>query len=372
MKYIYKHILKPLLFLINPEFIHNLFIFKGRLIGRSRVAREIISMSMRYDSPILSQEVAGIKFKNPVGLAAGFDHNGKLTEVLSSVGFGFQSIGTVTYSPYKGNAKPRLVRLPKSQSILVNKGFKSDGIVKVLNRNIRDWESSFKVGISIGATNSESTSTPNTQIEDILKSFKYLKHHKLIQRFAYVEINISCPNVLGSGSLTVPGDLTKLLRGVREININKPIFVKFGLDIEWERARELIQIMISYSVDAIIISNLLKDRDAKGVDSIEREKIKNLKGNLSGRPTFDLSNELIQKVYKEFGKSIKIIGVGGIFSAQDAYEKIRSGASLIQLVTGMIYEGPHLIGDINRGIEELLKRDGYTSLQEAVGSGVKT
>ncbi|MBI2357085.1 quinone-dependent dihydroorotate dehydrogenase [Candidatus Dojkabacteria bacterium] len=371
VKTLYKYILKPILFRFDPEFIHNLFTSRGRLLGRFRLTRSILKNAFRYDSPSLHQEIAGIKFKNPVGLAAGFDYDGKLTEVLESIGFGFQSIGTVTYSPYEGNSKPRLARLPKSKSLLVNKGFKSDGIEKVLNRNVREWNETFKVGISIGATNSKECSTPKAQIEDIIKSFSYLKSHKLLERFSYLELNISCPNVLGSGSLADTENLEDVLSKIKELGIDKPIFVKFQLEIEWEKARKLIEIIIKYGVEAIIIANLLKQREGSEIRKEELESVKNLKGNFSGKPTFNLSNELIEKTYREFGDRIKIVGLGGIFNAEDAYEKIKRGASLVQLITGMIYEGPQVIGDINRGLERLLRKDGYKSVDEAVGSAVK-
>lgn len=368
---IYKGILKPILFLFDPELVHNAFTYKGRLLGRLPLVRYLVSKIYKYESSFLKQEIAGIRFSNPVGLAAGFDYNGKLTQILESIGFGYQSIGTVTYSPYKGNPKPRLVRMPRSKGILVNKGFKSDGIVKVLNRNVREWSDTFQVGISIGATNSKECSTPSAQIEDIIKSFRVLKNHRLTRRFAYIELNISCPNVLGSGSLASPEYLTKVLAGIRTVGINKPLFVKFQLEMDWERVKELVEIMIKYKVDAIILSNLLKSRESMDIDDKERERIKDMKGNISGKPTYNLSNDLIEKVYREYGDKIKIIGLGGIFNAQDAYEKIRRGASMVQLITGMIYEGPKVVSDINRGIVDLLRKDGLSSIQEAVGSGVK-
>lgn len=367
----YTKVVKPILFKFDPETIHNLFTSTGRFMGGSSIIRRILHKTLRYDSQFLEQEVAGISFKNPVGLAAGFDYNGNLTQVLESVGFGFESVGTVTYSYYEGNKKPRLVRLPKSQSILVNKGFKSDGIKAVLNRNMPRWSKTFNVGVSIGATNSKECSTPLAQIEDIIRSFEYISTHEILKRLSYLELNISCPNVLGSGSLATPEYLKMVLGKIRKIGINKPLFVKFQLEIEWEKAKELIQIMIDHNVDAVILSNLLKNREAESIANEDKEFVKDLKGNFSGKPTYELSNQLIEKAYREFGDKIKIIGLGGIFSAQDAYEKIKRGASLVQLITGMIYEGPQLIGEINRGLEELARKDGFKNIQEAVGSGAK-
>jgi len=364
---IYKRILKPILFKLDPEYVHDRFTSSGRIFGKSKLLKNAISKLYRYHSNMLEQNICGIRFNNPVGLAAGFDYNGNLTQVLSSVGFGFESVGTVTYSCYEGNTKPRLARLPKSQSILVNKGFKSDGIHKVLNKNLSFWGEDLKVGISIGATNSKECSTPERQIDDIEKSFKYLKDHKILERLAYVELNISCPNVLGSGSLASPRSLEDVLKRIRAIGIAKPLFVKFQLEIAWKDAKELINIMIKYNIDAIILSNLLKNRDEVYFKDRELNMVKELKGNFSGKPTEELSNDLISKVYKEYGDRIKIIGLGGIFNANDAYKKIRLGASLVQLITGMIYEGPSVVKNINKGLEELLMKDGFKNISEAVG-----
>ncbi len=368
----YKYILKPLLFLFDPEDIHDFFTNSGEFLGKSKVAKYITNKLFKYSDKRLEQNIAGSVFKNPIGLSAGFDYNGRLTQILSDVGFGFESVGTVTFSEYLGNTKPRLARLPKSQSLLVNKGFKSEGIHKVLNERVLPWDKeNYTVGISIGATNSPECSTPKAQIEDILKSFKALKSHSKLNDIGYIELNISCPNVLGSGSLATPEMLREVLSKIRSLGIIKPLFIKFQLEIEWELAKELIQIMIEYKVDAIIVANLLKHREDKYFKNGELEKVNDLKGNFSGKPTFDLSNELIGKVYSEFGEKIKIIGVGGVFNAKDAYKKIELGASLVQMITGMIYEGPQVIGQINERLVEILKEKGFKNISEAVGSSFR-
>lgn len=365
---IYKYIIKPILFRFDAEEVHNSFTKLGEFFGKSSLIKRFISLFLKYENGDLEQNLFGLKFNNPVGLAAGFDYNAKLTNVLDSVGFSFESVGTVTFSPYEGNMKPRLVRLPNSQSLLVNKGFKSHGIHRVLSE-INMWdENNFNVGISIGATNSEKCSTDKLQIKDIIQSFEYLKNSSIIDKFAYLELNISCPNVLGSGSLADPINLRKVLNEIRKLKIEKPLFVKFQLEIDWELAKKLIKIMIEYNVDAIILSNLLKHRDTGLINEKDLDNIKELKGNFSGKPTFNLSNDLISKVYLEFGDKIKIIGLGGIFSAEDAYRKMELGASLVQLITGMIYEGPQLIGDINKGILSIMRSKGFRNISEVIGS----
>lgn len=369
INFAYQNIFKPLLFLCDPEKVHNRFTKIGSLLGKNRFTRKLLKSILRYNNLMLRQNLFGVEFINPIGLSAGFDYDGYMTEILGSVGFGFESMGTVTYKYYEGNKKPRLVRLPKSRSLLVNKGFKSEGIKKVLTHSPNFEDKDINIGISIGATNSPETSTSKTQIEDILSSFKYLTSHKKAENFAYYELNISCPNVLGVGTLAEPKQLREILFKIREIGIKKPLFVKFQLEIDWRLARELIEIMIEHKVDAIILSNLLKNKENFEFKKQEIEKIikKDLKGNFSGKCTQELSNELISKTYKEFGDRIKIIGVGGVFCAEDAYEKIKRGASLVGLITGMIYEGPQVVGEINEGLARLLKEDGYKNISEAIG-----
>lgn len=367
ISFLYRHIAKPVFFTQDPEKIHDLITRSGQTIGRFSLTRSITKGLFSYSHPALEVSIGGIKYKNPIGLSAGFDYDGKLTNILPDVGFGFESIGTVTNSPYVGNQKPRLGRLPKSKSLLVNKGFKSEGLVKVLEKNVRFADSDFRYGISIGATNSPKTATADTQKEDIFKSFKYLNQHPSAKKFSYFELNISCPNVAGSGNLANPKDLEDMLSKLDKLKLKRPLWVKFQLEIDWPDAQKLIKIMVKHKVQAIVIANLLKNRQSSFLDKSEVNDIKDLKGNLSGKPTWKLSNELISKTYQHFGDKIIIVGVGGVFSAEDAYEKIKLGASLVQLITGMVYEGPQLIGEINKGLKELLEKDGYKNIAEAVG-----
>lgn len=367
---IYKKVIKPILFKQDPEIVHEGFTKFGIFIGKFWLTKKITKLFFYYKNKKLEQNYFGIHFKNPIGLSAGFDYNVELSKVIGDIGFAFASGGTVTYNEYEGNTKPRLKRLPRSKSLLINKGFKSKGIKKVLKNISFTKINSAQIGISMGATNSPNTCTSDAQIFDILESFKYLINHKKAEKFAYYELNISCPNVAGSGALTEPNVLENLLSELRKLDIKKPLFVKFQLEIEWNHAKELIQIMINHNVDAVIIANLLKKKSNYGFDKKEINEIidNNLKGNFSGKSTEELSNDLIGRVYQEFGNQIKIIGVGGIFSAEDAYEKIKRGASLVQLITGMVFEGPHLIGGINKKLVSFLERDEYENLSEVIGS----
>ncbi|MCD5390015.1 MAG: quinone-dependent dihydroorotate dehydrogenase [Candidatus Pacebacteria bacterium] len=370
---IYKNLIKPILFKQDPEQVHDKFTKIGVYMGKFWITKKITKIFFHYENPRLEQTYFGIHFKNPVGLSAGFDYNVQLTNILGDVGFGFMSGGTVTFHKYKGNSKPRLKRLPKSQSLLINKGFKSAGLKKVLKDISFTKYNSAKVGISIGATNSPYLCNPKEQVNDILKSFAYLMSHHHLDSFAYFELNISCPNVAGSGVLTEPDILDNLLQNVREIIGDRVLFVKFQAEIDWDDARELVQIMINHNVEAIIVANLLKNKSNYDFNKKEISEIidNNLMGNFSGKPVEPFADSLISNIYKEFGTEIKIIGVGGIFSAEDAYEKIKRGASLVQLITGIVFEGPSLIGNINKKLVQLLKNDGYTNINEAIGSYYK-
>jgi dihydroorotate dehydrogenase subfamily 2 len=364
----YQKVLKPLLFQFDAEAIHDLMTNAGELLGDFPITRQATHRLFAYEHEALSQVIDGTPFKNPIGLSAGFDYNARLTSILPSVGFGFASVGTVTRKYYEGNPKPRLGRLPKSKSLLVNKGFKSLGIERVLNNHVKLVDAGFQAGISIGATNSPQTATTETQIEDIVSSFSYLKNHKRSLDFSYYEVNISCPNVRGSGNLASPQSLTTVLTELASLKLKKPLWVKFPIEQSFEESKPLLKIMIDKGVQAVVIGNLAKSRSNSALQLDELKTIEHAKGNFSGKPTWELSNALIKHTYKTFGNDIKIVGVGGVFSAADAYQKITLGASLVQLITGMIFMGPQLIGQINKGLVEQLHQDGLEHISEAIGS----
>ncbi|MDO8515163.1 MAG: dihydroorotate dehydrogenase 2, partial [bacterium] len=276
---------------------------------------------------------------NPIGLAAGFDYNGHLAKVMKKVGFGFNTVGTVTLKPYAGNPKPRLGRLPKSQSLFVNKGFRNDGVVAICKRleekDLKDVVLGISVGSAVGS------------IDEYLEVFDYLKNKDYVK---YFELNISCPNLAVSGSFYNSSHFTDL---VKNIKVSKPVFVKMPNEISFSDIDPLIKIALKYGLNGVILSNLVKDRKNKYLNSFELSKFKNLKGNFSGKPCFENSNKLIAHVKKTFDKDCVIIGCGGVFSASDAYEKIKLGADLVQMITGLIYEGPQIVGQINRGLVKL-------------------
>ncbi|MFH1425131.1 MAG: quinone-dependent dihydroorotate dehydrogenase [archaeon] len=364
--HIAKHLYKPykkILFLQDPEKVHDKFTNLGEKLGKSKFKKGTISKLFNYQNKKLEKKILGITLKNPIGLAAGFDYEGKLTQILPSVGFGFHTIGSVTYRSYEGNPKPRLARLIKSKSILVNKGLKNTGSKNIIS-NLKNLNFEIPLGISIAKTNCKTTSTDKAGIKDYIQSLKLWESSKL---GSYYEINISCPNVFGGEPFTTPKKLDFLLREIDKLKIKKPIFLKMPIDLTEKQTNALCEVALKHNIHGLIFGNLTKNRNNPHIQEKDLNKISSLKGNLSGLPTKELSNKLIKFAYKKYKDKFIIIGCGGVFSAKDAYEKIKLGASLIQLITGIIYQGPQLIGEINQGLISLLEKDGYKNISEAVG-----
>lgn len=295
----------------------------------------------------LGKTVLGVRFENPIGLSAGFDYDGHLARVMKHIGFGFNTVGTVTARAYEGNKKPRLVRLVESKSILVNKGFKSSGALEVARRlNEKDLRG-HTIGISVGSSNVPEVNTINKAIEDYLFTFDVFKDKRYVK---YFELNISCPNTSLTESFIDTKNFRKLAREVKKLNLEKPFFVKMPSEATEEVAVDLINESLKQDIRGFIFSNLVKDRKNKHLVRSELERVADYKGNFSGKPTFENSNRLIKVARKKFGNEIAIIGCGGVFNAHDAAEKFKAGADLVQLVTGMIFEGPQIAGEINSTI----------------------
>jgi dihydroorotate dehydrogenase len=369
--WVYTKCIKPLLFRHDPEWVHDRALIIGKRFGNSRIMRAILRAFFVRKYANLQQNIAGIDFALPVGLSAGFDKNGELLGVLPTLGFGFTQVGTVTLHSYEGNPPPRLYRLPQSKSIVVYYGLKNEGVLPIMDR-VRASRTSiplenFPISISIGKTNSNATCTEEAGITDYVSCLQMVQDSG---QGDFYTLNISCPNTFGGEPFTTPERLEKLLAAIQEKSKpNKPLFIKMPINLPWEEFHKLLEVCDQHGVDGVIIGNLNKNHtDPTVKDSIPDH----VRGGLSGLPTKELSNNLIAKTYAMYGKRFVIIGVGGVFTAKDAYEKIRLGASLIQLITGMIYEGPQLIATINQGIARLLERDGFSHISEAVGIDVQT
>jgi dihydroorotate dehydrogenase subfamily 2 len=359
---LYRIFLKRIIFLFNSELMHDLFTLVGEIIGKVKPLRIFTHKLFKYQSKKLLQEISAIKFGSPIGLAAGFDYQARLYKILPQVGFGFGTIGTITNKPYQGNPKPRLGRLVKSKSLLVNKGFKNQGIDLILKK-LRKTKFEYPVGISIGKTNSTKPMTQQQAVDDIVEAFKKTEKAKI--PFSYYELNISCPNLYGTVSFYPPENLKELLAVVTSLKLKKPLFIKMPIEKNEEEILAMLKVIVSFPVNGIIIGNLQKNRKDPSLKQNEVAKYKI--GNFSGKPTEKRSNELIKLAYNKFGGKLIIIGCGGVFSGKDAYKKIRLGASLVQLITGLIFEGPLLASQINLELDDLLKKDGFNHISQAIG-----
>lgn len=371
--FLYRSILKPIFFLQDPEVVHDGMTEAGEALGKYKISRSLTLLMFGYKNKMLEQTVAGIFFQNPIGLAAGFDKDARLTQILPEVGFGFEEVGSITAKAYQGNPKPRLYRLPEKNSLRVNYGLKNLGAERIHDKLKNIFASAnpelpptpslnkegerMVLGISIAKTNNEYTSHLGSGAED------YFFTYKLFQNVGdYFTINISCPNTCEVRPIFAePENLNKLLQKLFSIPKTKPVFIKLSPDLPESQLMEILAVCGNHPVDGFVCGNLTKE------NSFDHEG----KGGFSGKAVWELSNKLIATVYKYYHGQKTVIGCGGVFSAEDAYQKIRLGSSLIQLITGMIFQGPELIGEINRGLVELLKRDGLHNIAEAVGADNK-
>lgn len=361
----YQYLAKPILFQLPAEEVHEGMTHLAERIGESSLAKKIIARTLVEKNPMLTQTILGMTFENPIGLSAGFDYEAKLTQLLPSLGFGFETIGTITNKPYDGNPSPILGRLPKSQSLMVNKGFKNLGAKKTI-ANLTGLQFDFPLGVSIGRTNSRKITTQRQSITDILLSFQLFEHAPL--HHSYYELNISCPNLYGDITFYPPENLDELLHEIDGLHLSRPVFIKMPIEKTNNEVLSMLHVIAKHSPVGVIFGNLQKNR--KTPELVPSEVQRFPLGNFSGRPTFSRSNELISLTYKQYKERFIIIGTGGVFSAEDAYEKILRGASLVQLITGMIFKGPQLISEINHGLTRLLEQDGFTHLSQA--RGIKT
>ena len=357
MRIKYKWVLRPIFFKIDPEKIHDYAIAVGCYLGKYSFTRKIAGCFWNYRNPILEQNIFGINFKNPVGLAAGFDKNADLTDILPSLGFGFTEVGSITGEACLGNPKPRLWRLKKSKSLAVYYGLKNDGCDAIAEK-LTGKKLAMPLGINIAKTNCKETVDTSAAIEDYFKAYRAFANIG-----DYFAINISCPNAFGGQPFTDKAKLNALLEKITSIPKNKPIFLKISPDLSKKEVDEIIETALQFKIDGFICTNLTKNRNNKNI----LDKIVPASGGLSGKVVDSLSDELIRYIYKKTNGHFVIIGCGGIFSAEDAYRKIKTGASLVELITGMIFEGPQLISEINMGLVKLLKKDGYQNISEAIG-----
>lgn len=309
--------------------------------------------------PMLAIRVAGIDFPNPLGLAAGFDKNAEVPNAMLRLGFGFVEVGAVTPRPQAGNDRPRVFRLSEDDAVINRYGFNNEGLEKIAARLARRRRIGV-VGINLGA-NKDSAD----RIEDFVQSVRRLEG--LVD---FYTVNVSSPNTPGLRALQDKAALTELLSRViaarDALTVKAPVFLKVAPDLEDADKADIASAVLEQKIDALIVSNttIARPNWLKSAKASE-------KGGLSGRPLFIPSTELLAEFYEMLKGRTPLIGVGGVSSLEDAYEKIRAGASLVQLYSALIYEGPSLIPSIIEGLPMRLKADGFSSLTQAVGSGLR-
>lgn len=353
---LYRFVIKPILFRQDPEDAHNHACRLGILLGKRKSTKYLIRILFNYQNSILEQRILGIHFQNPIGLGGGFDKNAELTDIIPEVGFGFMEVGSITAKACEGNPKPRLWRLPQLQSLRVWYGLKNDGAETIWER-LSKKRFSIPLGINIAKTNNKETTETEAGIKDYLETYK-----QFLQIGDYDVINISCPNSFGGEAFTDPEKLEKLLKALSAFPKIKPVFIKLSPDLSPSIVDQILEIATLHDIDGFICTNLVKKIEKTLAEGIPGQ------GGLSGKLSNEKSTALISYIYKKTKGSFVIIGLGGVFNAEDAYKKIKAGASLIQLITGMIYKGPQRISQINRGLVKLLKQDGLGSISQAVGA----
>ena len=366
---LYRPIVRPILFRLPPESVHE-FALRSlsvalrsetiRTFTRRRLQRELFGKLRRF----------GLEFRNPVGLAAGFDKNGTAAQALAALGFGFIEVGSVTSQPQPGNPRPRLFRLPRDRALINRAGFNNCGAAQ-LAENIRQRRPDCVLGVNIGK--SRSTAIENA-IPDYLASFE-----AIYDIADYIAINVSSPNTPNLRELQRPEMLTELLSNLQQRNDEiaernsrrqpKPLLLKIAPDLTEPEIESIVDIATRLKIAGLIATNTTVSRDGLQTSRAEVEAYG--EGGLSGAPLHKRSNEVIALIYRLTRGEMPIIGAGGIFTAEDAWEKICAGASLIQLYTGFIYEGPGVARRINEGLAVILQREGFRSLDEAVGCRVK-
>ena len=332
----YKKIISPFLFLFDPEKIHTFTFFLIKVFFKIPILGFIIESFYKVESPRLTRKLFGLTFENPVGIAAGFDKNATHISEFEKFGFGFIEIGTVTPKPQDGNPKKRLFRLKEDTAIINRMGFNNDGVTKIKNRLKKNYN------VLIGGNIGKNKVTPNSQAKnDYIICFK-----ELYDYVDYFVVNVSSPNTPGLRELQSKEFLNDLFIELNKLRSNeiikKPILIKISPDLSKEKILEILEVIHTNNIDGIIATNTTIDYPNL------KSKNKNETGGLSGAPLYDKSNEVISFISKKTNGKLPIIGVGGISTPEQAVKKIEAGAHLIQLYTGIIYEGPGIVRKINK------------------------
>ncbi len=342
-------IFKPFIFSLDPETAHDLAINSLKF---NVLPKNIFQVG---NEELLETSLFNVRLPNPIGLAAGFDKSAEVYNSLFKLGYGFVEVGTVTPNKQLGNPKPRIFRLEKDKALINRLGFNNHGS-EIVSRRISENLPNGFLGINIG---------PNKDTKKKEEDY-YLCLSRLASYAGYLTINISSPNTEGLRDFHDQNELEKLLTGINKIkkekNILKPIALKLSPDINNSEVSRIMELVIKYQIDGIVVSNTT-DSNRENLSDTQ----KNEKGGLSGQPLKNLSTDLIKKFYKDTKGKIQIIGVGGIDSGQSAFEKISAGANVVQLYTGMVYKGPGVVRDMKKELISIIKKENLKNISEAIG-----
>ena len=345
---VYRLIIRPFLFLFKPETVHSFVVSLLKFAYRVPGTGLIMNYFFSFSEKSLERTVFGIKFKNPVGLAAGFDKNAEVYNEFAGFGFSFIEIGTVTPESQPGNKRPRSFRLPGDQALINRMGINNDGVEKIAAR-LREH----RPGIIIGGNIGKNTLTPNyNAIDDYKRCFEAL--YDVVDYFV---LNVSCPNVGDIKELQDADKLLETLGILKEMSglkpVRKPILLKISPDLNYFQLDELVDIAFKTGTDGFVATNTTIKREGLSTGKARIEEIGN--GGLSGLPLKNRSTEVIRYIFEKSKGKIPVIGVGGIMDADDAIEKLNAGASLVQVYTGFIYSGPSIVKKINKAVLKALK-----------------
>ena len=359
----YTKAIRPILFRFDPERIHSATISLCECLGRSGAVRCACRALYGFHDSRLRTRVAGIDFPNPLGLAAGFDKNGRAVDLMAAVGFGSVEVGSVSAYPSGGNPdRPRLFRLPADDALVVYYGVPNEGARAVARRLSRNRMSA-PLGINLVETNTGAPSGSEETIEEMIRAAR-----PFVRVADYIALNLNCPNTTGGSSpFDDPGNIAVLLEGYRRYEDLPPVFLKIPPATDPARIDAVLEAVDPFPFLKGVIFNLPPGMAYPGLKT-SPGVLTRMPGALAGRPTGRLISESIRAWYPRMDANRHVlIGVGGIFSAEDAYEKIRLGASLVQLNTALVYRGPGIAREINRGLCRLLERDGLDHISKAVG-----
>lgn len=363
---LYQRVFRPLLYLLPPDVIHPIVATGSELAARTPGLGHALRKYYRITDPVLRTTVDGVAYENPVGLSAGFDKDGENLHFAETFGFGFAEVGSITGRPYRGNPKPWARRMVRNESLVVNYGLRSQGVARVAQR-LEQTHVRMPYGVSVAKSNQ-----PDCVGAEAIADYVHV-YTRLKDLGSYATINLSCPNTADGTPFSEPAELEPLLNALatarEKYAVTKPTYLKVNPDIEREKLDRIIELVQQYNMRGLVIGNLIKDKQkAHTLLDYPEDHNESWPGGISGKPVRNLSTECIRYVYGKTRGQLTIIGTGGIFTGDHAYEKVRAGASLVQLITGFIFGGPATVRNINKRLLELLERDGFTSIQQAVGA----